>query len=185
MRVLQGPNSVRRFRRSVQILLLAAMVLPGQVHAQDLADKLRAAFLYNFAKFVTWPASRLNTAEQSIRLCVLGDASFAGLLSATVGGKTAGSHPLEVVDAQQPEQLSGCHIAYFPDLSEDRQSIMAQQQAQQVLTVHQESAVNAAGVVRFYLEDRRIRLEINNRAAEAADLKISAKLLALARVVQG
>ena len=165
--------------------MLAALILPAQASAQDLADKLRAAFLYNFAKFVTWPPSRLNASEQPIRLCVLGDASFAGLLATTVGGKSAGSHPLEVVDAQQPEQLTDCHIAYFPDLGEDRQSIMAQQQAQQVLTVHQESAVNAAGVVRFYLEDRRIRLEINNRAADAADLKISAKLLALARVVQG
>lgn len=174
-----------RIRRGVQLLMMVALIAPAQVGAQDLADKLRAAFIYNFAKFVTWPPSRLSADEQPIRLCVLGDTPFATLLASTVGGKTAGSHPLEVVDAQQAEQLSGCHIAYFPDLSEDRQSIMAQQQAQQVLTVHQESAVNAAGVVRFYLEDRRIRLEINNRAAEAADLKISAKLLALARVVQG
>ena len=174
-----------RMRRCVQLLMLVALILPAQARAQDLADKLRAAFIYNFAKFVTWPPSRMNADEQVIRLCVLGDAPFARLLAATVGGKTAGSHPLEVIDAQQSDQLVDCHIAYFPDLSDDRQSIMAQQQAQQVLTVHQESAVNAAGVVRFYLEDRRIRLEINNRAAEAADLKISAKLLALARVVQG
>ena len=174
-------------RRPLAVLLLAAVALsaPTTVQAQDLADKLRAAFLYNFAKFVTWPPSRLSAADQSIRLCVLGDTEFAQLLGATVGGKSAGSHPLEVVDAAQSEQMVGCHIAYFPDLSEDRQSVMAQQQAQQVLTVHQEPAVNAAGVVRFYLEDRRIRLEIKNRAAEAADLKISAKLLALARVVQG
>ena len=182
---MRARSMASRFRRWLQVLVLAVLFIPGPVSAQDLADKLRAAFIYNFAKFVTWPPSRLSADEQPIRLCVLGDAPFAELLATTVGGKTAGSHPLEVVDAQQPEQLAGCHIAYFPDLSEDRQSIMAQQQAQQVLTVHQESAVNAAGVVRFYLEDRRIRLEINNRAAEAADLKISAKLLALARVVQG
>lgn len=174
---------VRGPLRACAMVLLCALALP--VQAQDLADKLRAAFIYNFAKFVTWPEAQQPAAGAPIRLCVLTDPEFAALLARTVANKQVGQHPLEVVDAGEPSELQDCDVAYFPQLDSAAQTAMARKLSDGALTVHQADSVNAAGVVRFYLQDRKIRLEINSRAADAAQLKISAKLLSLAQVVQG
>lgn len=184
---MRSPNPHAARRRSCLRAgcLLLALILSAPVQAQDIADKLRAAFLYNFAKFVTWPPHRLPAPDTSVRLCVLQDPDFAELLTRTVAGKQVSGHPLEVVHAAAPAALGNCHVAYFPELNPAAEVAMALLQQQNVLTVHQAEQAKDAGVVRFFVQDRKIRLEINSTAADSAQLKISAKLLSLAQVVQG
>ena len=167
------------------LTVLAVAPASAQEESRELADKLRAAFLYNFAKFVEWPAAQRPGAGESIRICVLRDTPFATLLASTVAGKQVGEHALEILPMADASNMQRCHLAYFSTLSGDGLRIALNQLGgASVLTVHEHEQALSGAVVRFYLDERRMRFEINRLAAEQAGLKLSAKLMGLAKVVE-
>ena len=174
-----------RLAAAACLALLAATTASVQEESRELADKLRAAFLYNFAKFVEWPAAQRPGAGETIRICVLRDAPFATLLASTVAGKQVGEHALEIIPMNEAIGMQSCHLAYFSTLSGDGLRIALNQLGDAaVLSVHEHEQALSGGVVRFYLDERRMRFEINRLAAEQAGLKLSAKLMGLAKVVE-
>lgn len=165
------------------VLLGAVCLLPGPLLAQDFADKVKAAFLYNFARFISWPDEKLSGSDP-LQLCVVGNAEFGVALAASLAGKRSGPHPLQARDVGADEPLTDCHAAYLS--ADGFQALSAEQRAQlaqhNVLTVHEGAAAVAGGVIRFYLENRRVRFEINRRAADQAGLQVSSKLLSVAKI---
>ena len=185
-RIRQAGASAGRWLGVALVCAGAALAPDLPVRAADdpLEYRVKAAFMFKFASFVNWPASRFATPDSPVELCVLGSEGFSEVLEDTVSGKTAAARPLHVRRIEQVRELSDCHVAYvLADSTAQSERLLAQLAGRSILTVYEAPATISAGVVRFYLEDRRVRFEINAAAAEREKLQVSSKLLAVARVV--
>ncbi len=172
----------RRWRRGICLCLLLGLALPS--HAQDVADKVKAAFLFNFARFVTWPPEAVGDSD-TLELCVLGESGVSLALAQSVDGKRSGDHPLRARQIDSIDEVTGCHALFLPGDTIRRlpADTLAQLAAANVLTVHEDDEAVAGGVIRLFIESRRVRFEVNRGAAERAGLRLSSKLLSVARVV--
>lgn len=149
--------------------------------------QVKAAFLYHFAQFVDWPAEAFKDANSPITYCTIGEDPFQGALDASLDGKTLGPRRLRVQHLKRPGGLDGCQVLFIGN--EEKTSIankLASLEEKPVLTVGEsEHFAEDGGMIGFCLEDNKVRFEINLAAAEHAKLKISARLLTLARKVIG
>lgn len=172
----------------VVLLALAAALATGAAGAADDAQlelRVKAAFLYNFAKFVSWPAEKFASPQSPIEICVLEPDPFGDVLDDTVRGKEVEGRPLLVRRASQLDSLRSCHLLYAEDSGSGRVDDMFRQLApNSVMTVHSGERAMAGGVARFFIDDRRVRFEINAASAERARLQLSAKLQSVAVIVR-
>lgn len=143
---------------------------------------VKAAFVHNFAKFVEWPAA-IN-ARRTLRLCVLGRGRFAEAASG-LHGKPVGNGVWEVAEANSGTDLKECQVLFVEASEADKlPGLLNDLKASPVLTVGDREGYAEQGVaVNFYLEQRKVRFEINPAAARRAGLKISSQLLKVARIV--
>lgn len=166
---------------------------------REKASKVKAAILFNFAKFVTWPDGVFagDGANGSIVIGVVNDKEFAEVVKQTVAGKKVGERAVEVrVIAGASEkaesvaaQIGRCQIVYVGAMSIERwRAVHAALEATgspAVLTVGDDDAfAERGGMIEFVLLDGKITLQVNRDAAEASKLKISANLLKLATIVK-
>ena len=146
--------------------------------------ELKAAYLYNFAKFVEWPAGTFPDDGAPIVVAVVGDDPFRGSLD-SVGGKSANGRQVVVRRMNVGQDLRFCQVL-FVSSSEKRRlaQIVASIQGASVLTVGEmEGFATSGGMIRLTMEDDKVRFEINAGAARRARLKVSSKLLSLAKGV--
>jgi len=147
--------------------------------------EIKAAFLYNFAKFVEWPAPALADSKQAFNICVLGPDPFGHSLDDAVADKMVAGHRITVSRSPLPQDLPVCHILFVS--SSQRLSsadLLNKFRGKSVLIVGEsEDFAISGGTIQFVLEGNHVRFAINPDAAERAGLKISSKLLALAVVV--
>ncbi len=171
-------------------LLLAVLhaLLPGvAVWAEPVElseEAVKAAFVFNFAKFTEWPAQVFDSPETPFTLCVLGAESFNALRDSTTSKLIQGRAVLVRGDANA-ESGGVCQILFISarqHLSND--TLAGLLSAQHVLTVSdRENFAASGGIIGLYREDGKIKFEINRMAAERAGLKLSSHLLRLARTV--
>jgi hypothetical protein len=143
---------------------------------------VKAVFLYNFSKFIEWPI----TLNDQMRLCILGADPFGNALSA-VEGKPVGSQRFtstRILSVHEVETYA-CNILFIAQSELDHlQGVLDAVRGMPVLTVGDTEGLTREGVmIGFYIEQGKVRFEINQRAAEQAGLKPSAKLLQLGRIV--
>jgi len=171
-------------RAATLLVLSAAIVAVAEVRAPEY--EVKAAFLYNFAKFVEWPpGSERNT--HAFRICLVGDDPFGALLTETVAGKTVQDRPIEIAHPDSAPELGRCQMAFIPR-SQVRQlpRLLAGLTGASTLTVGEtEDFARGGGMITFHIEENKVRFEINAEAAQRAGLRISSQLLKLAtRVTQ-
>lgn len=143
--------------------------------------EVKAAFLFNFAKFIEWPAPPPN----AIELCVVGDDPFGSKLEDTVSGKTINGQPIVVRRLKAGDNPRNCQIAFIGASDRETRSILDLLRGASTLTVGESpNFAKQGGMINFVLKDNRVQFEINVDAAEQAHLKISSKLLILARIVR-
>lgn len=149
--------------------------------------QIKAAFVYNFAKFVEWPGDTASSGGPALIIGVLGDDPFGQTLSDTVRGKTVNGRGLVVKRFPSLRELEPCQVLFLGSSVADHiPEILSRIQGTAVLTVGEgEQFALAGGMVGFMTEDNKVRFAINAQSAERAGLKISSKLLALARIVHG
>jgi hypothetical protein len=147
--------------------------------------EIKAAFLYNFAKFVEWSPSGFSDPKQPLSICVFGRDPFGHALEDALLGKTIGDHPVAIGRAKQLADLAGCKIVFVSAAESPRLSeILARFRSHGALLVGESEGFAAAGgAIQFVLDQNRVRFAINPDAADRAGLKISSKLLALASIV--
>lgn len=195
------PGSVGResrvCRRCLQFLACCALLVIGALALATNAPKLlpvaqeaesgsgyelKAAFLYNFIQYVTWPDTKENTGE--FNLCLLGKNPFGVALQA-LQGKTALNLPLKVKELRQVGEAQSCHLLFISASEQARlPDIVAALQGGGVLTVSDTEGDAEAGVViNFVLRQNKLRFAINPDAAKSNGLRISAHLLRLAEIV--
>jgi len=147
--------------------------------------EVKAAFLFNFAKFVEWPANAFTSADEPIILGILGADPFGDSLK-PLEEKTAGGRRLVIKRFVSAEALEKCHILFVSRSSaKDFPQILPTTRNWNVLTVGEvRGFTEAGGIINFVLVDKKIRFEINVDAAQQAGLKISSQLLKVAKIVR-
>jgi hypothetical protein len=180
-------------RRRLGATVLAAFVslagagpAPGQANAAS-EYQVKAAFLFHFAQFVEWPPEAFENAGAPFTYCTMGEDPFHGVLDEGLSGKTIGGRTLRVRHLKEPREEQGCQLLFLGTSEKKRLSAaIATASGSAVLTVGEtEHFAQEGGIIGFCREQNKIRFEINLDAAEKAKLKISAKLLALAKTVIG
>jgi hypothetical protein len=175
--------------RILWLLLAGWLSIYGLAHAaQNAEDSLeysvKAAFLFKFGGFVEWPPHTLVSTEAPFVIGVLGDDPFGPLLDQIVGGHTIQGRPVVLKRWSRPDQIGAAHILFISQSERGRlPTIVASLQEKNVLTV---ADFDQPGIIIvFVIENNRVRFEINLDQAERSGLKISSKLLNVARVVRG
>jgi hypothetical protein len=147
--------------------------------------QVKALFLYNFAKFVDWPDGSYSSPQGPFTICIVGEDPFGSELDQAVKGKTINNRKLAVKRVAKARDARSCQIAFISSTDERRvRMLLDELRSASVLTVGDINGFTGwGGVVKFTLEANKVRFEINVDAAEHVRLRISSKLLSLAKVV--
>ena len=167
---------------SLVILSCVTVAAYGQSAAEY---QVKAAFLFNFAKFVEWPTDVFPNADAPLQICVLGQDPFGREFEQSIVDKIVKGHRIEVAHPDGVPQARACQILFIAG-SERRRipDILQGLKGASVLTVADTpSFIQTGGIINFVLDQDRVRFEINLRAAELAHLKLSARLLTVAKLV--
>ena len=164
--------------------LLLAGPLSACLCGQAGEYQVKAAFLFNFAKFVEWPGP--DPANDPINLCVVGDDPFGSLLDQMVKGKLANGRAMEIRRISPGVKFERCQIAFIAASERKRLPALLESLGHAgVLTVGEtDDFARGGGIISFFLDNNHVRLEVNVDAADRAGLKISSKLLSLAKIVR-
>ena len=165
------------------LLLWCAPVTATAAEAQQTEYRLKAAFLYNFSRFVVWPQTALQERSE-FSLCTLGETRFKGQLDSLVG-KIVHNRAIVVKRFYQVEDVLSCHLVFIGE-KQDQTEPLRTLQEQPVLTVSNVAGfTERGGIIQFMLIANKVRFRINTDAARSAGLTISSKLLSLAVDVTG
>lgn len=162
---------------------LVAVAARGDEVAAD-PNRIKAAFLRNFAHYVTWPATANPDGRSAWRICILGRDPFGRLLDETLSGRTEQGRPFEILRTANPDDLPACQILYvaYDDPARRRATLNALNNLP-VLTVGDAGEFLAeGGMIRFQVGDR-VEMSINLDRARAASLGIQTKMLEVSRQV--
>lgn len=164
----------------------------ADAQAGDASDSseylIKAGFIYNFAKFVEWPTGTFSQADSPIVIGVLGTDPFGNVLDRIVEDKKIGPRGFVVKRfkwSKDLKDLKDCKIL-FVSTSEKAHidDILLSVKGLPILTVGETPGfAERGGVIRFTLEDNRVRFEVNVDAAHQAELNISSRLLTLAKII--
>lgn len=162
-------------------LLAAGCLLPATAAGAGLPEAaVKAAYLYKFAPFVTWPNS---DASGPFNLCVVGDDPFGPLLDRAVAGQTLGTRPIQVLHIDTIGPQSNCDIAYLGgSRGESVAEALRAVRGTPTLTVTDEDA--PPGIIAFAVADGHLRFRVDQVQAQENGLVISSKLLSLALAVR-
>jgi hypothetical protein len=149
---------------------------------------VKAAFLFRFAQFVDWPADTFKQANAPFTYCTIGEDPFRGALERTLSGKAIGQRPLRVEHLNGAGKIDQCQVLFVGGVQDKKQvaETLAKTGTMPILTVGEaDQFAENGGAIGFCTENNKIRFEVNLDTAGKAGLKISAKLLALAKTVLG
>jgi hypothetical protein len=179
---------ILRFNKFLKIAVLLLLVLVGSVYGQSPTIgeyNIKAAFLYNFAKFVDWPKKGADEQSEAFVIGIIGDDPFGSEIE-VIKGKSVKGMPLKVRHYEKIEDISDCKILFISSSSEKEISkILEHLKGNTVLTVGDTEGFARQGVmVNLIKVENRIRFEINPEAAKSEGLKISSHLLRLAKIIE-
>jgi hypothetical protein len=162
-------------------LAFAGGCLPAEPPVAD-EYPVKAAFLFNFAKFVEWPVAAFKGPEDPLAICVLGQNPFGTALEDVVRDKAVANRAFVVRGVLNTQQATSCQILFVSASERKRFRILLDElKGRSILTVGEADDFTASGgIINFRLKDARVRIEIDAKAAERAGLHISSKLLSLA-----
>ena len=150
-----------------------------------MAYPVKLAFLYNFTKFVEWPAASYRDAGAPLVICVAGHDPFGPDLEQELRTRTAGGRWVEVRPLKPTDAMSGCQVLFVPVTEKDPDRIVRALYGSNTLTVGETEGFAArGGVINLTVEENNVHFEVNELAANRAGLKISSKLLSIAKIVK-
>jgi len=147
--------------------------------------QVKAAFLFNFTKFVEWPEGSFEDPQAPIVVGIIGDDPFGDDLGRIIAGQKVQGRSLVIRRERWGDDLRRCHVLFISASEHERSArILGSVQSAGVLTVSDtEGFAEAGGVIEFVIVQNRVRFIVNLDAATQGRLRMSAKLLALARVI--
>lgn len=176
-----------RVRLAALVLVLSAVPLVAPITGQSVDEsQVKAAYLYNFTKFVEWPATAFAGPDDPFVICVVGDDHTGDVLERSLQQKRAYGRSLRVRRPHSPDEFKSCHILFVGFSERERTAkVLRALRGESVLSVGQsEEFLPLGGMINLARHDRTIELEINPEVPNAAGLKVSSRLLVVARVVK-
>lgn len=172
---------------AIGAMIAAAVVCNAAISRADAPSEreyiLKAAFVYNFGKFVDWPPAAFASDRAPLVVCVHGERAFKGM-AATLRTKSVNDRPIAVVDAHSGDAQLPCNIVFFGDDDDPHLDALRAGTVPGVLTVgDSDDFIRAGGMVGLITVENKIRFEVNLAACRQAGLRISATLLRLAKTV--
>ena len=181
----------RQYRIILQMVALVLFLLPGFILAALAGsgqgeDEVKAAFLFNFIKFVEWPDSVFGSPEDPYLVSMVGNDSIEEALMG-INGKTVSGRRVVVRKVPGLSSLERCHILFVGESERGKvDQVLGAVKKWPVLTVADiEGFARRGGTIGFIREGNRVKFEINDESAEKAGLKLNAKLLYLGKIVRG
>jgi hypothetical protein len=146
---------------------------------------VKAAYLYNFGRFVEWPAKSTTSRAEHFTVCVLGQDPFGPTLDSTLAGETIAGRVVVAKRISSAQEADGCRIIFLsPAEGGHLKKIVAELDKKAILTVSDmPQFVQLGGMIQFVLEDKKIRFEVNLTATQRAGLILSSELLKVAAAV--
>jgi hypothetical protein len=169
--------------RGVLTLVLAA----AAAQERDAPEyEIKAAFLYNFATFVEWPPASFAGPESPFQVGVLGQDPFGRVLEEAFAGKTVHNRRIVIRRSSEVGDLAASHLLFVCTSERERApKDLEFLKGVPVLMVGEfPGFATMGGCINFFIEGKKVRFEVNLEAAKRANLKVSSKLLRLARVVE-
>ena len=167
---------------AVALLLRAVPVMAQAVHLDE--QKIRAGLVYNYLKYTTWPLREGGGEAKYLSVCLYGGDAFGGALN-PLEGRTAQQYTIHITRLSGSASVANCDLLYIDRSQEDRlDSILAQAQGRNVLTMSDiANFAKRGGMVGFSMQDQRIHMAINKKAAEDSGIAIQPRMLRLGEVV--
>lgn len=162
------------------------IVAAGPLSAQNAGDeqRLKAAFVFRFPQFVVWPPVA-TTGRNHLEICVSAPGAAAAALRDITSGESLNGKPFVVRDLSSVRDVASCHVLVVSGEQPSR-SLMSRVATLPILTVgDSDSFLDRGGIIQLKLVERRVRFEIDQRAATRAGLTLSSQLLRLASNVRG
>ncbi|MDO8586857.1 MAG: YfiR family protein [Armatimonadota bacterium] len=183
-------NKRSRLRKSIVIIgtcALVALQIVSRASCRAPGEyDIKAAFLYNFSQFVEWPSSAFKDANSPIVIAVLGDDPFGRALDEVVQEQPTGGRRIIVKRFARPRDIDHCQVLFVSTSEKNiEKSALELLNGKSVLTVGEtRDFIKHGGIIRFTVEKRKIGLEVNLERARSENLKMSSKLLKIAKVVK-
>lgn len=169
-------------------LAMALCILAVRADAQKAAsiDDVKAAFVYQFANFVTWPDDVFTDPAQPITIGILGNETVAKVLRESVRDKRIGDRQIVVRELTTPQEALECQIVFLDPSDAARvDAYLAVLVGKAILTVSDDNNfTEEGGIIKLYEQQNKLRIEINVDEAARSNLTVSSKLLSLAKVVR-
>jgi iron complex outermembrane receptor protein len=182
-----GAFVLRRRSISRMALVSAALLVGAYVDGQTPRDEsqIKAAFVYNFLKFVEWPAEVFHRPDEPLVVAIVGEGPTAEATEQFLATKQVGGRRILVRRVGWEEPLAGVHAVFVTEGDAKKlRYVLAAASARPILSIGEgESFASSGGLIGLVIEQRKVRFDIDMAVAEATGLKVSSKLLALTRVV--
>jgi len=181
---------MRRLRLLITVAMVILPSLGFDAHAQESAVSseylIKAGFIYNFANLVQWPSTAFTQPDSPIVIGILGEDPFGTVLDRVLAGKKVNGRIFLVKRLKSASDLRECHIVF---VSSSEMAHLGEAihlvKGMPILTIGEiPGFAKRGGIINLFLEDNKVHFEVNVEAAKEADLNISSRLLALARIVQ-
>lgn len=180
--------SLARYLRqlALALTLVFAVSFPCFAQANKPSEyQVKAAYLYNFGKFVNWPANFAPPNKDSFVICIVGQDPFGTALESTVTGEKVGGKPVEVHRLSKKQDAASCRVLFISSSERDRlDEVLTDFAPVNILTVSDmPNFTSRGGIIQFVVIDNKIRFEVNLFAAERSNLNLSSELLKVAVAV--
>jgi len=178
---MDGPVT---FTRILVVAWAYTVLMLPRAHAQSAPEyEVKAAFLLNFTKFVEWPPGSFPAADSPLTICIVGKDPFLKFLDDMVADESVNGHRLTVRRLSADAATQGCRVLFAGVGEQDVARILGSA-GRGVLTVGEgDRFMRAGGMITFVIQNQRVRFDVNLSAAQAAGLRLSARLLTVARSV--
>lgn len=184
-----GKALMKRLRFMIAVLLCLSLAARAHAQSSDSSESseylIKAGFIYNFAQLVQWPAGTFAQADSPIVIGIFGPDPFGGIIDRVIENKKLDGRSLVVKRLKRGASIKDCNILFVsaPEASH-LDEVIQSAKGMPILTIGETPGFAArGGIINLTLEGNKVRFEINIDAAKQANLSISSRLLALARIV--
>jgi hypothetical protein len=181
----EAMNALDRIMRSVgaALLVAAAFAAPPAAGVEDAgrADQIKAAYLFNFLKFIEWPAGAL---DETIEICFAGAPGVHKSLQSAAGEKRIGARRVAVRALAPGERPGRCAVVYLGEDADMAQPLLESARSSSLTVSDVANFTRHGGAIQLFTEENRLRFVINVENARRAGLRVSSNLLKLASNVE-
>ncbi len=173
----------RSFLVALGLVVATLASARGQRPASNEEYRLKAAIVYRFPQFVEWPAAALS-GRDALEICVAEPNPLGDTLAELTAGESLNDRRIEVRYVSADQDIASCHVLFIPARAPDK--LLARTASLPILTIGEtDDFLNGGGIIKLRVVDRKVRFEIDARAAARAGLTLSSQLLRLASNVKG